>query len=227
MKKISKQKQLELDLDKQLRAEFKQTGQINPMSFSQEQYFLGGFLGQGLNPGKGSGVTGMAAGIGSTLIPGQNKQGNTSIGGSAAKGALSGAASGAMFGPIGMGIGALVGGVAGFFGGRKQQREELAQQAELEQLQKDESTKTALSQMNFVNNSNLPMSYGGQLSNPMQVPIGSFNDFPTGGTHESNPNGGIPQGHNSNGQLRTVEQGEGAFQFKEGKYIFSNRLKFE
>jgi hypothetical protein len=206
--------------------------QVNPM---QEQYFLGGMLGKGLTPGSASGVTGMAAGLAGGLIPGQNKEGNTSIGGSAAKGALSGLAAGASFGPIGMGIGALVGGAAGFFGGRKAQRGELAEQAEQQQLQNDQSTRNALAQMNFSNSSNLPMSYGGimeyayggNMTNPMETPIGSFNSFDVGGTHESNPNGGIPQGHNQQGQLRTVEQGESAFKFPEGKYIFSNRLKYE
>lgn len=207
-------------------------GYINPM---QEQYFLGGlfgskegagFLGQGFNAGKGSSVTGMTAGMLSSLIPGQNKQGNTSIGGSAAKGALGGIAAGASFGPIGMGIGALVGGLGGLFQGKKQQKAELAEQKELEKLERDTNTRNALAQLNFSNSSNLPMAYGG-LMNSTELPIGSFTHFTNGGTHESNPLGGIPQGYNSKGQLRTTEQNEGKFKFPEGDYIFSNRLKFE
>jgi len=193
-------------------------GYINPM---QEQYFLGGFLGQG------SGIAGMGAGMLAGLVPGQNKQGNTSIGGSAAKGALGGIAAGAALGPIGMGVGALVGGLGGLFTGKRRQKQELAEQAEIEQQRKDDAMRNALSQLNFSNSSNLPMAYGGNLPNTTEIPIGSFTHFANGGTHESNPLGGIPQGYNSKGQLRTTEENEGKFKFPEGDYIFSNRLKFE
>jgi hypothetical protein len=67
------------------------------------------------------------------------------------------------------------------------------------------------------------MGYGGK----MYAEGGSMNpltEFNTGGTHESNPNGGIPQGINQQGQQMTVEEGETKFRFKDGDYIFSNRL---
>lgn len=214
-------------MDNSLQFQAAYGGYINPMQSSQDQYFLGSMLGSGTTPGSGSGVTGMASGLIGSIIPTQNKDGNTSIGGSAAKGALSGISAGAAFGPIGMGVGAVLGGAAGFFGGKKAQKTELAEQELLAQQQKDDSTRAALAQMNFSNSSNLPMAYGGAIPNSMDVPLGSFNDFPVGGTHESNPNGGIPQGTNANGQLRTVEAGEGKFRFPQGDYIFSNRLKFE
>ena len=49
--------------------------------------------------------------------------------------------------------------------------------------------------------------------------------YKTGGTHEQNPLGGIPLSMSANGKRNTVEQGETSFKFKEGKYIFSNRLR--
>jgi hypothetical protein len=68
---------------------------------------------------------------------------------------------------------------------------------------------------------------GGSINPIGQVPVGDFSNFAAGGTHEQNPYGGIPQGYNSQGKLRTVEQDESAFKFNDGKYIFSNRLTFE
>lgn len=200
-------------------------GMINPM---QDQYFLGGLLGSGLEAGKGSGIAGMAGGMLGGLIPTTKKDGNTSIGGSAASGAVKGAASLAMLGPIGMGAGALVGGLTGFFTGKKQQKDELAQQAEMEKQQQDSTRSDVLANMNYgmMNSSNLPMAMGGDMGDN-QVPVGSFNDFPVGGTHEQNPLGGIPQGFSPDGKQRNVEQGEGKFKFKDGDYIFSNRLILE
>lgn len=47
------------------------------------------------------------------------------------------------------------------------------------------------------------------------------NYFSTGGTHESNPHGGIPIGNGN-----SVEQDEVSYKFKTGKFIFSNRIKY-
>lgn len=66
-------------------------------------------------------------------------------------------------------------------------------------------------------------AYGGNLNQAAYG--GLFNSFNAGGTHESNPNGGIPLGVGSNGKQNTVEQGESSFNFKDGKFIFSHRLK--
>lgn len=52
-----------------------------------------------------------------------------------------------------------------------------------------------------------------------------FNEFKGGGTHEQNPLGGIPQGTGSNGKPNTVEEDETSYDFPEGKFIFSNRIK--
>lgn len=47
---------------------------------------------------------------------------------------------------------------------------------------------------------------GGFGANNMnEIPVTEFN---TGGSHDENPNGGIPQGRNENGQLNLVEEGE-------------------
>jgi hypothetical protein len=60
-----------------------------------------------------------------------------------------------------------------------------------------------------------PLAYGGQMTT----------EYKTGGTHEQNPNGGIPIGNS------LVEEGEIRFDYLENKqpksYIFSNRLKYK
>lgn len=55
---------------------------------------------------------------------------------------------------------------------------------------------------------------GGELTNGLD----NMTNFATGGTHENNPNSGIPLGNNA-----LVEQDE----FKFGNYIFSNRIPFK
>lgn len=54
----------------------------------------------------------------------------------------------------------------------------------------------------------------------------NLNYFNNGGSHETNPYGGIPMGMGSNGKMNTVEQGETTFNLPNGKYVFSNRLGF-
>ena len=78
-------------------------------------------------------------------------------------------------------------------------------------------------EMGFMQNRNVAAmggyTEGGESEN------GKFNSFKNGGTHEQNPHGGIPLGTGSNGKMNTVEEGETSFEFKEGKFIFSNRIK--
>lgn len=57
-------------------------------------------------------------------------------------------------------------------------------------------------------------AYGGQM--PSQL-----TSFESGGSHQSNPNGGILQGTGVNGKPNLVEEGE----TKHEDYIFSDRLK--
>jgi hypothetical protein len=48
--------------------------------------------------------------------------------------------------------------------------------------------------------------------------------YDNGGTHEQNPNGGVPIGIGSNGKMNTVEEGETQFNFDGKDYIFSDRI---
>ena len=66
------------------------------------------------------------------------------------------------------------------------------------------------------------LANGGKLnSNTNQS---EFNEFNSGGSHESNPYNGIPMGTGTNGKINTTEQNESSFNFEDGKYIFSARL---
>lgn len=64
---------------------------------------------------------------------------------------------------------------------------------------------------------------GSIISNSIKQPF-QFNEFNTGGLHETNSNGGIPQGIGSNGKMNTVEEGETSMSTPDGKFIFSHRL---
>lgn len=66
-------------------------------------------------------------------------------------------------------------------------------------------------------------AYGGSLGKSNSV-SNDLNEFRTGGTHEQNPLGGIPQGQSSNGKMNTVEQGETSHMIDGKKFIFSNRI---
>ena len=59
---------------------------------------------------------------------------------------------------------------------------------------------------------------GGPLGSEEQMGVTTFN---TGGTHEMNQNGGIPQGIGDNGNVNLVEEGE----VKWNDFIFSNRIQ--
>jgi hypothetical protein len=73
------------------------------------------------------------------------------------------------------------------------------------------------------------MAHGGIIPDSTKGSMFTSNDFTsfdTGGLHEQNPYGGIPQGTGENGKMNTVEEGETSFKTKQGKYIFSNRLRY-
>jgi hypothetical protein len=59
---------------------------------------------------------------------------------------------------------------------------------------------------------------GGNLINTNKM--NNINMFNEGGSHEQNPLGGIPQGMGDNGQMNTVEEGEGRM----GDMIYSDRI---
>lgn len=65
---------------------------------------------------------------------------------------------------------------------------------------------------------------GGKLNS--NINQNEFNQFNSGGSHQSNPHGGIPMGMGQNGKPNTVEQNETSYTFEDGKYIFSARLGF-
>ncbi len=69
------------------------------------------------------------------------------------------------------------------------------------------------------------LAHGGSLKS--NISQGEFNQFNEGGSHESNPHGGIPMGQGLNGKPNTVEEDETSFDFEDGKYIFSARLGFD
>jgi hypothetical protein len=146
----------------------------------------------------------------------------------AAKGAGLGAKLGSIIPGVGNVVGAIGGGlIGGLFGNRKENKAQEAEQAsQTQQLTQD--SKVMFNNLGYgaMQSSNIPMAYGGSSGNS-SVPINDYSYFESGGTHESNPHGGIPQGTNANGQLRTVESKEGKFKFTDGDYIFSNRLIFE
>jgi hypothetical protein len=76
--------------------------------------------------------------------------------------------------------------------------------------------------MQFIVDRANKLAEGGML--PNSAFVGESNYFGTGGLHEDNPYGGIPQGMGANGKMNTVEEGEVSFNFEDGKYIFSNRI---
>lgn len=142
-----------------------------------------------------------------------------SVGGKTGSGALSGAMSGFTMGsPWGALAGGLLGGASSLINAKKEQEME----AKMKQQEFSEFISSA--NINQSNGSNIPMKYGGKMyaNGGMLSPM--FSEFNEGGTHESNPLGGIPQGVSPEGKQRTVEEGETKFKFKDGEYVFSNRL---
>ena len=146
-------------------------------------------------------------------------QSTESMGGAGLSGALGGASAGAAAGPWG----ALAGGVAGLVGGlfgasdrngkRRQANERVnealtAQNAYLSQREAQDALANIVAFGGWVG------THGGDY------PTG-FSEFNSGGSHETNANGGIPQGIGPNGNPNLVEEGE----TKWDDYVFSQRLK--
>lgn len=177
---------------------------------------------------------------------------NSYAGGGFISGALSGASTGAGIGTlfggpvgtaIGTGAGFLLGGAESLF--REKREKTAAEEAEAEKTRLDLENKQESydSQINadrssaFNDTVNTPINpveagfaYGGLMGNNEVGEINSTNvtEFNTGGSHEANPNGGIPQGVGPNGKVNKVEQGEVAVKRgKNSKYVFSDRLIYE
>jgi len=75
------------------------------------------------------------------------------------------------------------------------------------------------------NRRNQNQNYFGGSINSNEDPNSGLVEFEGGGTHEQNSLGGIPQGMGANGKLNTVEAEETKYKFKDGDYVFSNRIK--
>lgn len=75
---------------------------------------------------------------------------------------------------------------------------------------------------NYLNSNEFQLG-GPMMSNNDEKELISYD---SGGSHETNPYGGIPQGIGKNGKMNTVEEGETSFELKNGKFIFSDRLGF-
>jgi hypothetical protein len=83
---------------------------------------------------------------------------------------------------------------------------------------------------NLVNPIAQGYAYGGDMGNGLGAEFNStdVNTFNAGGSHETNPLGGIPQGTNQQGGLNTVEEKEVKIELGRNKsYIFSDRLIYE
>lgn len=157
----------------------------------------------------------------SSYIP--QKVNTTSVGGSALQGTVKGAQAGMTFGPWGAAVGGAVGaigsGLSALFGNKKRERAAIRANIKsainlsnnAKNIYGDMSTQEQASY--YENGGNL-FKNGGDFDNGVNV-------FNVGGTHEQNPNGGIPQGIGANGLPNLVEEGE----VKYKDYIFSDRLK--
>lgn len=83
------------------------------------------------------------------------------------------------------------------------------------------SNPTTRKRANFARNARKWHAFGGELGTNGTDWTNGVNIFDVGGTHEENPNQGIPQGVDENGIPNLVEQDEVRFQ----DYIYSNRIK--
>jgi len=72
-------------------------------------------------------------------------------------------------------------------------------------------------------NNNINPKYNNYLNMRQYAQGGDLTRFNEGGTHESSPLGGIPQGQAPDGSQNRVEQGES----KKGNFIYSNRIELD
>lgn len=157
-------------------------------------------------------------------LTGKPNLGKTNVFGATAAGLGAGAATGAgiglIGGPIGAGIGAAIGGVVGgasgaissLFGNNQKAKKEnrLYEQQKRNFNAKGEEIDNQMFMDSMANYN----AFGGQLNS------NDVTTFENGGTHEQNPNGGIPQGVDQQGVPNLVEEGETKYK----DYIFSNRI---
>lgn len=138
--------------------------------------------------------------------------------GGIASGILGGAGAGTAFGPIGSIIGGglgLISGIAGAFKGSADARERQRQLNEQRAIANNEVNRSFLTAAQSVDRSN-----DTRLQQQFFAD-GGVTEFNAGGTHETNPNGGVQFGINGEGQPMLAEEGE----IKVGNYMFSDRLE--
>lgn len=228
---------------------------MNPLQYDLGGNMMQGVTGgAGGSDSSGSDFNGAGlATIGNALGSGLQSTGSDfgTIGG----GALKGASAGMAFGPIGAVVGGALGLVGGIFTNKKRKKAEEAQKEQEKQMLLAQKQQQLLSMpqssggIGYETRLNpTQMVHGGYLQMPISAKSGmyiksnkqykyggpvnytqdnskSLVSYMGGGTHQQNPLGGIPLGKTINGKQNTVEQGETSFKFKEGKYVFSNRLK--
>ncbi|MDR0912100.1 MAG: hypothetical protein LBM96_05820 [Methanobrevibacter sp.] len=140
-----------------------------------------------------------------------------------------GIAGGSTMGPWGALIGGAAGllnaGIADLFGSQKAKRQQKELNAKIQKTNQINLNKLSNSaeQVDKMNDMNIFANYsamGGPLNNMSNFSNG-LTEFNSGGSHEQNPLGGIPQGiSNENGLPNMVEEGE----VKYKDYVYSDRL---
>lgn len=138
----------------------------------------------------------------------------------AGQGAAAGAAFGGVGAAVGAGAGLLLNIGSKIFGSDR--RDDINRKIEEANTNRNRSLDQNLEKVSKNNAYNMTSNYyatGGQLGDQLAPGLTAINN---GGTHEQNPNGGVPQGVDSQGNPNLVEQGEVK---TDGNYIFSDRNK--
>lgn len=141
---------------------------------------------------------------------------------------LTGVTTGSTFGLpgaiVGAGVG-LLGGMGGAWAGSKNATDavhNLSKQSYKAQLKRARTLSDTANNINSnTNRMWMKQGYVHAEGGRMGTPTGEFVEFNEGGTHQQNPNGGVPQGISQDGMPNLVEQDETRF----GDYVFSSRIK--
>lgn len=162
------------------------------------------------------------------------------VGSSALNGVSTGMSLGSVFGPLGTIVGAAAGGALGLLSGNVKKAAAVSR-AYSANMQNDYMNQQTDNEINNTSNNiatnewldtmkqNNITAFGGYIPtmyNPLALgglnqASSPYTEYNAGGTHESNPLGGIMVGMGANGLPNKVEEGE----VKYGDYVFSNRLK--
>jgi hypothetical protein len=149
------------------------------------------------------------------------------IGGNILKSGLQGFTAGIAAGPIWGAVGAALGTLGAGLGAVVGKKRALNAQKELERDRQNAINNNFLNYNYAVRNATANNQYD-MLANLMALG-GKIDEYPTeiteietGGTHESNPLGGVPFGVDSEGTPNLLEEGEVVF----NDYVFSKRLPF-